>query len=132
MAADKLLKIRCRRCGREIFTTILPDIIRKPSYKRFGGICNSCLTDEEGESLSREQIREIAQSARRYAIVNRIDWEALELSEPEGRILRFIAARVFYTRTLPSGGDISAEFGDMETEEYLARLEHRGIIRALF
>lgn len=56
----------------------------------------------------------------------------LELSEPEGRIFRFIATKIFYTQTLPSGGDISREFGDMETEEYLARLEHRGIIRALF
>jgi hypothetical protein len=120
------------RCGKEIFTTTLPGITGTPSYKRYGKICSACFTDEERESLSREQILETAQSARRYRIIAKIDWRTLDVSEAEEKILRFLATRIFYTGTLPSGGDIRREFGDMEIEEHLAALERRGFIGSLF
>jgi len=132
MSTGRFARLRCTRCGKEILTTTLPGIIGTPSYRRYGKICNACLTDEERESLSREQIRETAQSARRYRIIAKIDWRALDVCEQEEKILRFLATRIFYTGTLPSGGDIRREFGDMEIEEHLAALERRGIIGTLF
>jgi hypothetical protein len=132
MAARQLIKIKCQRCGKDIYTVALPALVRRPSYKKYGKICKGCLSREEEESLGREQIEETLHAARKYRIVGKIRWRELDLGGPEERILRFIAARIYYTSLLPALSDITREFPEIDVEFYLRSLEDRGLVQPLW
>jgi hypothetical protein len=101
MRSKALVKTRCRRCGREILTAANASFANRPSYRRFGGICSSCLTDEEQRELSSAQVRETALASRRFRIAGKIDWRSEKLPEEEEEVLRFMAQR-FFTRSSSS------------------------------
>ncbi len=131
MGTKTIVKTRCRRCGREILTAANASFANRPWYRRFGGICQSCLTEEEKRDLAEEQVRETNLAARRYRFPTRIDWKSEVFSPDEEAVLRYMAQRYFYTRQFIAAATVMDEFPDIDVAEVLHGLEEKGKIQAL-
>ncbi len=132
MDRKNLVKTTCRRCGKKIYTSSGGNFTARPSYRKYGRICAACLTEQEGTSLSMDQVQETSRMARRYRIAGKIDWKNAGLEDGEELVLRFLAMRIYYTGLLPAAADVYREFPEMDVESCLLSLEKRGFIQSLF
>ena len=131
MGSITIFKTRCRRCGREILTAAHASFANRSWYRRFGGICQSCLTEDEKKDLTEEQIRETNLAAKRYRFPTRIDWKSEVFPPEEEAVLRYMAQRYFYTRQFIPAAAVMDEFPDIDVAEVIYRLEQKGKIQAL-
>lgn len=131
MRSKAIVRTRCKRCGREILTAANASFANRPWYRRFGGICRSCLTEEEKRELSEWQVRETNLAARRFRFPSRIDWKTESFPPDEEAVLRFMAQRYFYTKQYISAAAVMDEFPDIDVADVLGRLEEKGRIQAL-
>ncbi|RPI93366.1 MAG: hypothetical protein EHM32_08100 [Spirochaetales bacterium] len=131
MRSKALVKTECQRCGREILTAANASFANRPWYRRFGGICSVCLSEDEKNELSAEKVRETNLAARRFRIPGRIDWKSEKFPEDEGEVLRFMAQRYFYTKQFIAAATVMDEYPDLDVTEILRSLEEKGKIQAL-
>lgn len=131
MRSKAIIKTICKRCGREILTAAHASFANRPWYRRFGGICQSCLTDEEKRELDEGKVRETNLASRRFGFPSRIDWKSEVFSPEEEAVLRFMAQRYFYTRQFIAAATVMDEFPEIDTADVLRRLEEKGKIQPL-
>ncbi|HSV98157.1 MAG TPA: DUF2688 domain-containing protein [Spirochaetota bacterium] len=131
MRSKALVKTKCQRCGREILTAAKASFANRPWYRRFGGICSSCLSDEEKSELSAEKVRETNLAARRFRIPGMIDWKSEKFPEDEEEVLRFMALRYFYTKQFIAAATVMDEYPALDVTDILRRLEEKRMIQTL-
>ncbi len=128
-----LVKATCFRCGKEILTANISGIIHRESYKKYGRICNSCLSEKERE----EYIMAVTEETRIHALKyipsrRRMKWGSWEkeLTLEEEVILRTIMIHYFHTGNPPTLYELEAGFPHLEVYKVLSLLIDKGIIKA--